>query len=256
MGWDFNRLAGEAYEDPQNYISAEEAISPELAGLRIYDVPIFGVGDAADPMFEEMLISFFLPYSLEIKKSNETKRSEPSFQWLHGRYEGQRFLLAFAQRLRAELEDGGEKALVPVLQKEFAAVEHADRSYEPFGPGVCFTSNWSERHVAYICGLGTFSLSKAVITEKGICGRFGSVVTTALLPVTRRKYAGLYEYCSFCGACVKNCPACAISLKDGKMHPPCSAFLDMMRTRYAPRYGCGKCQVKVPCRDHIPSPKR
>jgi hypothetical protein len=39
------------------------------------------------------------------------------------------------------------------------------------------TSNWSERHSAYIAGLGTFCLSYSLISEKGCAGRYGTVVT-------------------------------------------------------------------------------
>ncbi len=140
---DFKALAEEAYQNPGNYVAAGEAISADLAGLRIYDAPIFAVGDASDPMFEGLrrpeavgpqfrlpgewlpdakrVVSFFLPFSREIKRSNETQRSEPSPQWLHGRIEGQRFLMNFARRLCDALEAAGEKALIPVAQKEFAA---------------------------------------------------------------------------------------------------------------------------------------
>ena len=115
-----------------------------------------------------------------------------------------------------------------------------------------FTSNWSERHVAYVCGLGTFSLSKGLITERGVSGRFGSVVTDAPLPVTKRRYTGLYDYCLMCGACVRNCPAQAISLEHGKSHHLCCSYFDTLREKYAPRFGCGKCQVNVPCERRIP----
>jgi len=32
-------------------------------------------------------------------------------------------------------------------------------------------SNWSERHIAYVAGLGTFSLADSFITEKGAANR-------------------------------------------------------------------------------------
>ncbi|MPM73368.1 hypothetical protein SDC9_120348 [bioreactor metagenome] len=135
--------------------------------------------------------------------------------------------------------------------------ETLQQGLERFGSPVSYTSNWSERHVAYVCGLGTFSLSKGLITEKGVSGRFGSLVTTAPLTVTPRAYSELYEYCVFCGACARNCPAEAIAIDPevGKRHAPCAAFLDEYRPQYAPRYGCGKCQVRVPCRDGIPRRK-
>ena len=41
-------------ESRLNYVSEEEAIAPEYAGLRMYDPPIWGYGDANDPMFEEL----------------------------------------------------------------------------------------------------------------------------------------------------------------------------------------------------------
>jgi len=39
------------------------------------------------------------------------------------------------------------------------------------------SSNWSERHIAYAAGMGTFSLNDAFITEKGIAIKLLSVVT-------------------------------------------------------------------------------
>ncbi|KOA18561.1 4Fe-4S binding domain protein [Clostridium homopropionicum DSM 5847] len=70
----------------------------------------------------------------------------------------------------------------------------------------------------------------------------------------RRDYENIYEYCSMCGKCVKNCPANAISLIYGKSHDACSDFLDKTAEKYKPRYGCGKCQINVPCESNIPMP--
>ena len=58
--------------------------------------------------------------------------------------------------------------------------------------------------------------------------------------------------CSGCGACIRRCPVNAITPR-GKEHPPCSDFLDETKIRFAPRYGCGKCQVQVPCMSGIPA---
>ena len=40
-------------------------------------------------------------------------------------------------------------------------------------------SYWSQKHVAYMAGLGKFGLHHMIITEKGCCGRLGSIVTNA-----------------------------------------------------------------------------
>jgi epoxyqueuosine reductase QueG len=114
-------------------------------------------------------------------------------------------------------------------------------------------SNWSERHVAFVCGLGTFGLSKGLITEKGVAGRFSSIVTDMGLSPSVRPYEGLYDYCIFCGLCARRCPANAISLDTGKAHEPCEAFLNETRALFSPRYGCGKCQSGMPCESRIPA---
>lgn len=252
---------------PENRVQADYALSPELVGLPLYDAPLLAVGDAADPLFEQLkarsavgewfctpeqwlpgakrVISLFLPFSQEVKCSNYDG-ADPSPMWLHSRIEGQSFLTQVIQFLCAELEKEGYAAVVPATHPMFRAVENAS---EPGGPA--FTSSWSERHVAFVCGMGTFGLNRGLITEKGMAGRFASLVTTAELPVTPRAYTDLYEYCTQCGACIRRCPAAAIT-REGKSHEPCAEFIRDTKQRFAPRYGCGKCQVKVPCMDKIP----
>lgn len=49
------KIAGEFLDTaPENYIEPAAALSPELAGLRIYDAPLLAFGDAADPLFERL----------------------------------------------------------------------------------------------------------------------------------------------------------------------------------------------------------
>lgn len=55
-----------------------------------------------------------------------------------------------------------------------------------------------------------------------------------------------------CGKCVRNCPVNAITIENGKNNHTCSVFLDITSEKYKPRYGCGKCQVEVPCESRIP----
>ena len=90
------------------------------------------------------------------------------------------------------------------------------------------------------------------ITEKGIAGRLGSLIVSERFEPRKREYTDIYEYCTRCGACIRRCPAGAISLENGKEHLPCDQFLEETKKKYAPRYGCGKCQTKVPCESRIP----
>lgn len=258
---------------PGNTLAEEAALTPQLAGLEMFEVPLVGIGRAGDPLFadfsapgiigpwhrtpEEWLpggksvISLFLPFSEAVRTSNRGPRTDASPQWLHGRVEGQAFINTFSARLRDWLRERGYGACVPALEPDF-------RSYSGKDPltgredGVTFGSNWSERHAAYVCGLGTFGISKGLITQKGMAGRFCSVITTLELEPDARPYTGVYDYCTQCGACVRRCPVRAITLEKGKDHPLCKEKQDESSRLFAPRYGCGLCQTGVPCEHQIP----
>lgn len=246
-----------------NYIGEDLAISKDLVGMKIFDAPIFGFASVDDEYFKllkepgaigehfmlptewlpgaKTVISFFLPFGEEVRKGNRRDMSWPSPEWLHGRIEGQNFVRELLKHLKGQLTEKGYESLIPGMDERFWCDEKEK-----------FTSNWSERHVAFVSGLGTFGLSKGLITKKGIAGRFGSIVTKLELAPDVREYTDIYEYCTMCGKCAKNCPADAITLENGKMHKPCSEFVDLTAEKFKPRYGCGKCQVSVPCECGIP----
>ena len=262
-------------QSENNRVGPDAAIRPDLAGLRLYDAPLMGIASADDPCFEEMrkpgiigshfvapeewlpgaksVISYFLPFADRVIESNRKTDILPSDEWLHGRIEGQAMVNSLGAHLVEELQKAGYDAIFPSTSGRFwswakpAGTNHLGMDV----PG--HTSNWSERHIAYACGLGTFSLSMGLITEKGTAGRFGSVVTSMPLAPDRRPYTRYDEYCTHCGACVRNCFVNAISLDKGKDKGICEVLLDERKIQYKPRYGCGKCNVNVPCERRIPS---
>lgn len=267
----------------ENYISEETAIIHEAAGMKIYDSPLVGFSSATDPLYTEefkkpgvihpdyrapqewlpeakTVISFFVPFSEGVRKSNRKRVDEPyeeglqqrcSVQWLHARVEGQAFLDHITDHIQKVLEDAGYKTVCPTTSGEFRIIEP-------------FVSCWSERHAAYASGLGTFGLSRGLITEKGMSGRFGSVITDAEFISTERPYSSPFEYCTMCGACAKRCPAGAIDpargVVLGKEQTICGPYLDggflpPQGRKQVVRYGCGKCQTAVPCESGIPGKK-
>jgi epoxyqueuosine reductase QueG len=257
------RFINDAYE---NYISQEIALHPDCVGMKIFDAPIFAFGSVVDELYVKVkspcvigeqfmtpiewlpsaktVISFFLPFSEQIKKANTKNLHWPANEWLHGRIEGQNLLKDLTLYIEENLINAGFETLSPSFDERFKTERDSEKNM--------FKTSWSERHVAFVCGHGTFGLSKGLITTMGICGRFGSILTNLDIPKDIRSYNDVYEYCTMCGECVTHCPAQAISLEDGKNSMLCSDFLDKTREKHNPRYGCGKCQVGVPCESGVP----
>lgn len=151
------------------------------------------------------------------------------------------------------LASRGYSAVAPGLLPE-----HGEEQSEAHGR----SSNWSERHVAYTSGLGTFSLCRGLITNLGQAMRLGSVVVRAQIPATERPYSGPFDYCLYfngvdCTACIDRCPVAI--LEDGGSHKlACAEHLEIATAEFVERkfgfkgYGCGLCQTGVPCESGIP----
>lgn len=262
---------------PGNRIEAGQAL-PGCEGLVMYEPPLLGIASAADPLFEKYrdpavigkpymppeewlpgarsVISFFLPFTPEVKEANRQDPEVTADEWLHARIEGQKFIGAFSTAVAQYLEQQGARACAPAVDERFDKTMRPFQKGDPSRLGLHFASAWSERHAAYAAGLGTFSLTRGLISEKGVAGRYGSVITDLVLDPDQRPYTGIYDYCIRCGACIKRCPAGAISLKRGKDQMRCGLWVMSSKKKYAPRYGCGKCQVGVPCESVNPSRRK
>ena len=232
---------------------SEQNFVDEFNMMQMYDQPLLGVAGASDPLWEIMkepnvvgpdhltpkewlpeansVISYFLPFTEEIRSSNRLE-GQPSKEWLYGRCEGEMFNNALRRLIIDVIEAAEGTALAPALNKRFAVINHI--------------SNWSERHVAFIAGLGTFSLSHSLITCLGTAGRFGSVIVDLKFEPKPRLYQEVEEYCDKCGTCIDRCPSRAIT-ENGKDKERCSQYLYKILELNKPRYGCGKCQTAVPC---------
>jgi epoxyqueuosine reductase len=258
-----HKITALAQTDPENRL-------PD--GRIIFDAPLLGFASAADPIFSEFrkesvigpafrlpedwlidavtVISYFLPFHEAIRRSNYGG-PPPSVEWLHSRFLGESFNEKMRLFIVTELEGAGGRAVAPALHPLYKA------DY------TVWSSNWSERHAAYAAGLGSFGLHRGLITEKGVAGRFGSVITNLHFPVTPRSGNSYYQNCPYlveqsCGACIDRCPAGAITT-DGKDKSRCYNYMFIqdrvkdLRESFGYRHSvCGKCQVDVPCEDCIP----
>jgi epoxyqueuosine reductase QueG len=200
------------------------------------------------------VISWILPIAEKTRQSERRETLLPSRLWVFTRWYGEIFNDALRKHVTEYLTGMGYLAAAPVIQPYFKRLSNEKGQF----------SNWSERHVAYVAGHGTFSLSDGFITERGIAHRCGSVVTDLKLPVSRRTAKGPYSNCLFfvnasCKACISRCPAGAISEK-GHDKIKCLDYsgpgISHLRSEYNVGItGCGLCQAKVPCESKNPTIK-
>ena len=207
------------------------------------------------------VISYILPVTYETRLGLRKETLIPSLRWNHTRWHGQDFIYELSRYVVSLLESLGYRAVAPELV-DFYKLRNLPAGY---------TSNWSQRHVAYAAGLGTFSLNDGFITQKGMAMRCGSVVTDARIAASPRRCKDHLANCLFysdgsCQRCAERCPAGAISEK-GHDKNKCVEFLNIKQKEilkelgreqgYIGRYlGCGLCQTKVPCEARIPPKTR
>ncbi|MBI4332670.1 MAG: epoxyqueuosine reductase [Chloroflexi bacterium] len=256
----------------------------------IYDEPLVGFADGDDPIFSEYkrvigpyhltprevvdmhsrekglnrtqprkitVISFVLPITYATRLSLRKETLIPSLRWNHTRWYGEELLDQLSEHLVTALGELGCDGVVP----------HKTGFYKGIETSQGRSSNWSQRHIAYAAGLGTFSLNDGFITPKGMAMRCGSVVTTIPIQARPRPYKNHLANCLFyldksCRVCIDRCPAGAVT-EAGHDKVKCRDFLQNEQKAlikqmgkeegYIGRYhGCGLCQVKVPCESRIP----
>jgi epoxyqueuosine reductase len=241
--FEYKTIIGSFHQTPREIISA--ALKDKGRGLLLSEIGQISV------------ISWILPASEDTRKSNRKEEKFPSKLWAYTRDFGEAFNNALRRHVVGFLEGLGYIAVAPVLLPSFQRLRDEK---------VGWASPWSERHIAYACGLGTFSLNDGLITPKGMAVRIGSVVTLLKLTPSEKKYHHYKENCPLfrneeCGKCIPRCPAGAITEK-GHDKDKCyeyvnSEFLKAKRAEYGlqnPPPACGLCQTDVPCEFEIPRP--
>ena len=254
---------------PENLIGEADALQPQQLGARIFDEPLLGVAAADDPLFAAFrdepqagcasmllpcewlpsarsVLVCFLPWNPAVRRYDRVAE-QPRGVHIFGP-EGYPIIDALKRFLIERLAAAGYQALDPESDPRF--FWHGKQMRRD--PERRVGSNFSLRHAAYIAGLGTFSLSRGLITERGMAGRLIGVVTDAPLAADVRPYTELTEYCNGCGACIRRCPAGAID-EAGKDHLTCADWLDAIRDVYHAVVNCSCCQIEVPCEYERPT---
>lgn len=261
---------------------------PQDPNRRLFEDPILGVAFGGDPMFHELreiigkfhrtpteilreafpgrsfleeevrVVCYVLPIKRETRLANSCENRVPHRDWMLTKIHGE----AFNEWLRVQLfqwiHGKGYRAVAPVLHPSFLQFSLVNGD---------ITSNWSERHACFVAGLGTFGLSRGLITRAGVAVRVGTVVTDLPIGPTPRVYSSPYENCLFlsrgeCGLCMTRCPAGAIT-PNGQDKGKCQAYQIEILRLMGPSLGlgpqitgmhlsCGLCQCGVPCEESPP----
>lgn len=228
----------------------------EAVGKTPYRSPLVGFARAEDPLFIELkkavgpghllpedilpeaasVVAFFVPFTKELVETNR-KHPYVSREWAEAYIETNRLISFCCERLGEELAARGVKA----------AWQQPTHNFDP----EKLVSFWSHKHVAYICGLGTFGLHHMLITPSGCAGRLGSIVLDRPITPTPRPgtHNCLFHHQGKCLACVKNCPTGALT-REGLDKQKCYKHLLEVDASYDD-LGlcdvCGKCATGGPC---------
>lgn len=218
--------------------------------------PIVAFADANDFLFKDLktiidrshkmpnellpnarsIISYFIPFYESVGKSNEDGLIA-SQEWAISYIETNQLIVDLNEFMKQELNKMGIESYIIPPTHNFDEEK--------------LISWWSHKHVAYIAGLGKFGLHKMIITDKGCCGRLGSIITNMRCEANKRK---VEEYCLYfhnksCGRCIEKCLFNALKI-DEFDRKKCYNICLKNAKRYS-RLGladvCGKCVVSLPC---------
>ncbi|WP_272698968.1 4Fe-4S ferredoxin [Desulfovibrio sp. Fe33] len=266
-------------------VPGNNSLGPGLS-LPAFDTPLVGCAAGDDPLFDFLkrdigaefywtpeeafalafpeagadgsdlsVVSWVLPQTRNTRQAHGLNKELPSIEWSRARHYGEMVNEALRRFVVRSFEGEGVLACAPALLPMWTRAESSK-----YG----FASTWSERHTAHVCGLGTFGLSDGLITARGKAIRVGSVVVQAQLAPTPRTYTHHNEWCLFhakgkCRACIKRCPAGAISEK-GHDKVKCKAYIRTITAAHVEEHqlgfrvnSCGLCQVRVPCESRNPT---
>ena len=181
----------------------------------------------------------------------------------------QAFHTVVFEKMSGFLADSGHRVMVPQWSRLHSVLIQFKSPY--------VVSTWSERHYAFVAGLGTFGLAEHLITERGCNVRLASFLTDAPLDVTPRTTDDPFGNCLHftkgnCAKCATRCPRSALTAKkhrklycelirhreSARVRPEIQAYLKPITRRFMHvpvterPIGCGVCQYDVPCMDRNP----
>ncbi len=232
-----------------------------------YRTPLVGFARADDPGFARLqevvgrghllpqdllpgasaVVAFFVPFREELVRLQREDRFV-NRAWAEAYIETNRLIYDICGMLAGKLAGNGIRAAWQQPTHNF------DRS--------TLVSPWSHKHVAFLCGLGSFGRNQMLITASGCAGRLGSLVLDAGLPAAPvGSVAPSPELClakagRSCDACIRRCPSGALT-ETGLDKRSCFKYLQHVNKRFQDLGHClvcgkcatGPCALKAPGAD-------
>ncbi|MCD8554659.1 hypothetical protein [Seleniivibrio sp.] len=226
-----------------------DAYHPEIQNLKNRISPAHGLPQEVLPDAKTVIV-YFVPFTKELADTNRHLGELASPEWALAYEETNAMFKELNSALIKELESMGFAGRVAPQTSTFDT--------------NTLISGWSHRHFAWAAGLGTFGINNMLITKKGCCGRYNSIVTNVETehgkPQTEENC--LYKRNGKCGVCMKRCPSGALT-PEGFARHKCqeillknAAIYNSFGTSYTDADGnsvssgsdvCGKCVAGVPC---------
>jgi epoxyqueuosine reductase QueG len=254
-------------------------------GERIFEEPIIGFVPGDDPLFDQYkriigphhftpaeimawqaanngvpapsanevsVVAVIMPISRQTRLDNRDLDKWSSERWAQTRLIGELFSQLYVREIITELMDHGVLAVCPSVTPMFNKKRY---------PKVGWASPWSQRHMCYAAGLGTFGLHNFFITEKGCTNRLTSFVVHKRLEPNRQRQDDIHAGCLHhqgkeCMKCARRCPVNAIG-PDGHDKELCykytkKSIMYCNNNFHIFIYGCGLCSTGVPCESRDP----
>ena len=275
--------------------NALNRLPEQYGGGRIFARPIIGVAKGDDPIFlkyKEVVgpkhltpaemwlqsglqddpdiaarlrtVSIIFPYVERIREESKAAEKMPAEIYSVGRNFANAFMDDVLEKTVSYFQKKGFQATSGMHSPAFQIIANEE--------ALSVYSTWSERHIAFAAGLGTFSLHEGFISEMGCNIRVTSIITDAPLEVTPRNSDDPYANCLYyangkCKKCVERCPGDAIS-EEGHDKLKCYLYGQIIEEEMTNRLkdllkphlryingeekssypvGCAFCQFDVPC---------
>lgn len=192
------------------------------------------------------VVSFALHYSKEAVTDNAKEKEYPSYSWFE-----------MTDRFFNEIHEPLSKYIQGLFDDSNIVFPTKSKLYVIDGTEKIKIANWSERHVAFGCSLGSFGLHGALITELGCTVRLISIVTDKEFEHYKEPFKDIYANCLYyqdkgCKQCVHRCPVGSVT-SEIRIIENCfdREYVENKKISFE-MYGkeitaCGLCMTGVPC---------